>query len=150
MAWATAADVTTYTGQSLPATPSPEAVMALANATVSGYANRTESASAGISGRDLLTLKVATAFQAAWLIGQPDFLTRLNFRSSTVDGESIAFASESQQNLAPMASRYMRNLSWKASRTLSIPDISVPLGGGTPARDFLSEGSDESSEWSAY
>jgi hypothetical protein len=147
MAWATAADVTTYTGVGLPASPSPDAVMALANTTISGYANRTESASAGISGRDLLTLKVATAFQAAWLIGQPDFLTRLNFRSSTVDGESVAFASESQQNLAPMASRYLRNLSWKASRTLSVPDISVPLGGGIPNTDFLAEYSDESSLW---
>jgi hypothetical protein len=147
MVWATAADVTTYTGVGLPASPSPDAVMALANTTVSGYANRTEAASASISGRDLLTLKVAAAFQAAWLVGQPDFLTRLNFRSSTVDGESVAFASESQQNLAPMASRYLRNLSWKASRTLSIPDISVPLGGGMPAADFLHEGTDEFSQW---
>jgi len=147
MAWATAADVTTYTGVSLPPSPDPNAIMSLANATVSGYANRTEAASAGISGRDLLTLRVATAFQAAWLVGQPDFLTRLNFRSSTVDGESIAFASESQQNLAPMANRYLRNLSWKASRTLSVPDISVPLGGGIPNTDFLAEYSDESSSW---
>ena len=147
MAWASADDVTTYTGLSLPPAPDPDAVMALANSTITGYANRTEAASAAISGRDLLTLKVATAFQAAWLIGQPDFLTRLNFRSSTVDGESIAFASESQQNLSPMASRYLRNLSWKASRTLSIPDISVPLGGGVTGMDFLLEATDEASEW---
>lgn len=147
MVWATAADVTAYTGVPLPASPDPTAVMALANTVISGYANRTEAASAGISGRDLLTLKVATAFQAAWLVGQPDFLTRLNFRSSTVDGESIAFASEAQQSLAPMASRYLRNLSWKASRTLSIPDISVPSGGGAPTVNFLAEVSDDSSDW---
>jgi hypothetical protein len=47
-----------------------------------------------------------------------------------------------------MAERTLRNLSWKASRTLSIPDISVPLGGGVPAMDFLAEYSDDHSQWS--
>ncbi|HKN42479.1 MAG TPA: hypothetical protein VJW23_01045, partial [Propionibacteriaceae bacterium] len=102
-----------------------------------------------MSARDLLALKMATSFQAAWLCQQDDYLTRVNFESSTIDGESVRFAGEQQQNLAPMARRALRNLSWKGSRTLSIPDISVPLGGGMNS-DFLNESSDESDLWSPY
>ncbi|HKN45517.1 MAG TPA: hypothetical protein VJW23_16525 [Propionibacteriaceae bacterium] len=149
MVWATAADVTTYTGTALSAFPDPDACLALANATITIYCNRTEAASASMSARDLLALKMATSFQAAWLTQQDDYLTRVNFESSTIDGESVRFSGEQQQNLAPMARRALRNLSWKGARTLSIPDISVPLGGGSII-DFLDESSDSSDSWSPY
>ena len=149
MVWATAADVTTYTGTSLSTYPASAAALTLANTTITIYAGRTEAASAAMSARDLLFLKMATAFQAAWLCQQDDYLTRVNFQSSTIDGESVRFTSEAQQNLAPMAHRALRNLSWKGSRTLSIPDIAVPLGGGSNT-DFLNESSDESDSWSDH
>lgn len=149
MVWATAADVTAHTGTSLSAFPDPDACLALANSTITIYCGRTEAASAAMSARDLLFLQMATAFQAAWLTQQDDYLTRVNFESSTIDGESVRFSGEQQQNLAPMARRALRNLSWKGSRTLSIPDISVPLGGGMNI-DFLNEASDESDSWSPY
>ena len=147
MAWATAADVTLYTGLALPATPDPATVIALASSDVTIYANRTEAASAAMSTRDLQWLRMATSFQAAWLTEQPDFLTRVNFRTSTVDGESVSFRSDSQQNLSPMASRALKNLSWKSSRTLRTPDIAVPAGGVTSDLYFLSEESDPWSDW---
>lgn len=149
MVWATAADVVTYTGTSLSTYPASAAALTLANTTITIYCNRTEAASASMSDRDLLALRMATSFQAAWLCQQDDYLTRVNFESSTIDGESVRFSGEQQQNLAPMARRALRNLSWKAARTLSIPDIGVPLGGGSII-DFLDESSDESGSWSEY
>jgi len=149
MVWATAADVVTYTGTSLSTYPASAAALTLANTTITIYAGRTEAASAAMSARDLLFLKMATAFQAAWLCQQDDYLTRVNFESSTIDGESVKFSGEQQQNLASQARRALRNLSWKGSRTLSIPDIGVPLGGSSSI-DFLSEASDESDSWSNH
>lgn len=145
--WATAADVTSFTGLALPATPDPNAVMSLASSDITIYANRTEAASAAMSTRDLHWLRMATAFQAAWLTEQPDYLARVNFRTSTVDGESVSFRSDSQQNLSPMASRALKNLSWKSSRTLRTPDVAVPAGGSGYEYSFLDEESDPYSDW---
>ena len=121
--------------------------MSLASSDITIYANRTEAASAAMSSRDLQWLKMACAFQAAWLTEQPDFLTRINFRTATVDGESVSHRSDSQQNLAPMAARALKNLSWKSSRTLRTPDVSVPPGGTGYEPSFLDEDSDEISPW---
>lgn len=142
MAWATADDLLNYLGVTL----SDARFLTLANTDITVYANRSEGASASISNRDLLALKLATCYQAAWLPAQPDALTRVNIDSSTVDGESVRFRNEAQQNLAPGAIRALKNLSWKGSRTLVVPDASVPLG-SSYSYDFLSESSDETSDW---
>ncbi len=145
MPWATETDLLSYLGVSL----QDPRYLTLANTDITIYANRTESASAAISSRDLLSLKLATCYQAAWLPSQPDALTRVNVQSTTVDGESVRFGSEAQQNLAPLAIRALKNLSWKGSRTLRLRDSSQPLGRGA-AIDFTSESSDESSDWSDH
>lgn len=142
MAWATADDLLSYLGVSL----QDPRFLTLANTDITVYANRTQAASAAISSRDMLALKLATCYQAAWLPAQPDALTRVNVDSSTVDGESVRFSSDAQQNLAPNAQRALKNLSWKGSRTLSIPSVGVPLG-RTASLDFTSESSDMSSDW---
>jgi hypothetical protein len=142
VAWASSDDLLNYLGVVL----QDDRYLTQANTTISTYANRSEAASASISSRDLLALKLATCYQAAWLPAQPDALTRTNIESSTVDGESVRFASDAQQNLAPGAIRALKNLSWKASRTLVMPDVSVPLGHSTSI-DFTSEASDASSVW---
>ena len=111
--WASEQDLLSYLGVSL----QDARFLTLANTDISVYANRTQAASASISNRDLLALKLATCYQAAWLPAQPDALTRVNIDSSTVDGESVRFSSEAQQNLAPGAIRALKNLSWKGSRT---------------------------------
>jgi hypothetical protein len=142
MAWATSSDLLAYLGVTLSAST----YLTQANTMISIYANRSEAASASISNRDLLALKLATCYQAAWLPSQPDALGRVNIDSTTVDGESIKFSNEAQQNLAPGAIRALKNLSWKASRTLVIPSSEVPLGSSSSI-DFTSESSDESSDW---
>lgn len=145
MAWATADDLLSYLGVSL----QDPRFLTLANTDITVYANRSESASAAISSRDLFSLKLATCYQAAWLPSQPDALGRVNVDSTTVDGESVRFASEAQQNLAPGAIRALKNLSWKGSRTLRLRDSSQALGRGASI-DFTSEASDESSDWSDH
>lgn len=142
MAWATADDLLNYLGVTL----TDARYLTLANTDITVYANRSEAASASISSRDLLALKLATCYQAAWLPAQPDALTRVNVESSTVDGESVRFRSAAQQNLAPLAQRALKNLSWKGSRTLVVPDVSVRQGSSSSI-DFLSESSDEGSGW---
>lgn len=142
MAWATADDLLNYLGVTL----QDARYLTLANTDITVYANRSEAASASISSRDLLALKLATCYQAAWLADQSDALTRVNVESSTVDGESVRFRSAAQQNLAPLAQRALKNLSWKGSRTLVVPDVSVRQGSSSSI-DFLSESSDEGSGW---
>jgi hypothetical protein len=142
VAWATAEDLLSYLGVSL----QDNRYLTLANTDITVYANRTEAASASISNRDLLALKLATCYQAAWLPSQPDALSRVNVESSTVDGESVRFGSDAQQNLAPGAIRALKNLSWKGSRTLAILPDSVRLGRAATL-DFTSESSDEGSVW---
>jgi hypothetical protein len=142
MSWATEADLLAYLGVTL----QDSRYLTQANTAISVYANRSQAASASISNRDLLALKLATCYQAAWLPSQPDALTRVNVESSTVDGESVRFANEAQQNLAPNAIRALKNLSWKGSRTLVIPSADVPLGSSSTI-NFTSESSDESSDW---
>lgn len=142
MSWATADDLLSYLGVSL----QDPRYLTLANTDITVYTNRSQAASASISNRDLLALKLATCYQAAWLPGQPDALTRVNVESSTVDGESVRFSSNAQQNLAPLAQRALKNLSWKGSRTLAILGENVPPGRAAIV-DFTSEASDESSNW---
>lgn len=142
--WATADDLLSYLGVSL----QDPRYLTLANTDVSVYANRSYAASAAIGNRDLLALKLATCYQAAWLPSQADALTRTNVESTTADGESVRFKSDAQQNLAPYALRALKNLSWKGSRTLTIRDASQRLG-RSQSLDFTSESSDESSDWAA-
>ena len=142
MTWASADDVLSYLGVTLP----DQKFLTQANTDISVYVNRSEAASASISNRDLLSLKLATCYQAAWLPGQADKLTRTSVQSSTVDGETVRFKSQSQQDLAPLALRALKNLSWKGSKTLVLRDSRMPLGRAS-SLDFLSESSDESSAW---
>ena len=142
MAWASADDLLNYLGVTL----TDNRFLTIADTDITVYANRSQAASASISNRDLLALKLATCYQAAWLPAQPDALTRVNVESSTVDGESVRFSSDAQQNLAPGAIRALKNLSWKGSRTLVVVPTSVRLGSNTSI-DFLSESSDEGSGW---
>jgi len=142
--WATADDLLSYLGVTL----QDPRYLTLANTDITVYANRSYAASAGIGNRDLLALKLATCYQAAWLPSQSDALTRTNVESSTADGESVRFKSDAQQNLAPLALRALKNLSWKGSRTLAIRDASQKLG-RSQTLDFTSESSDESSDWRA-
>lgn len=113
MAWATTSDVTTLTGATVTSGD-----VTLAQTVVEAYVNRTEDAAASFTARDVDTLKKAVAFQAAWLAGQPGYLTRMGATSVQQDGLSTTLTNPADMTLAPLAQRVIKNLSWMGTRTV--------------------------------
>lgn len=147
MTWATTTDVTTYTGETVTL-----AQLTAADTDITVYANRTESASAGMNARDLHWLKLATCYQAAWRARQVGVVGRQGVQSFSQDGLSVTYRAEHQVVLAPMAARSLRNLSWKGDRTSLTPNIRVPRGlgmweAGEVEAEFLHEAYDTSGDW---
>lgn len=142
MGWATAANVLALTGKTVT-----DQVVLEASAVIDIYANRTEAASGGMTPRDLGWLQRACAFQAAWMPTQPGFHQRNAVAQITQDGLQIIYDKEWQISLAPLAARTLKNLSWKASRTVAVPSITIPMG---EAANFLNEASDWRTDWSLY
>lgn len=139
--WATVADVLAVTGQGAEL-----ADVATASAVIDIYANRTESASSGLSTRDLGWLRSATCWQTVWQRDQPGYESRSVVTGYSQDGLTVSHASEWNVALAPLAARALKNLSWKGSRTLRVANVRVPAG-LAGARDFTNEDSDRFSEW---
>lgn len=142
MTWASVADVLSITGRGVEATD-----VAVANSAIEIYANRTESASAGLAARDLHWLKSAVAWQTVWQMDQPGYESRSVVANYSQDGLTATHNAEWNIALAPLAARALKNLSWKASRTLRVPNVRVPAGLAN-AWDFTNEASDwDHSEW---
>lgn len=141
MTWATLEDVRDVTGSGAEAME-----LAAANSVITIYANRTEDAKDSISARNLHWLKLAVCWQTVWQRDQPGFDAQQVVSSFSQDGESVSYTAEWNLTLAPMAARALKNLSWKASRTLNTPNIRVPSGLGV-AGNFLNERSDPFSDW---
>jgi hypothetical protein len=139
VAWATAADVEEIVGREVESS-----VLAQADGHITIYANRTPDAVDGMSARDRYWLKVATCWQAAWLDQQVAVDGRSTATSLSTDGQSVTRDAEYQVVLGPLAARALRNLSWKASRSLDVRPVSA---GPAWPRDFLSESSDELHGW---
>jgi len=148
MTWATLADVTTKLGKTVTAQD-----ILMANEIITTYANRTPAASASMGSRDLYYLNSAACWQAVWYAEQPGVETRQIAAKHAQDGVEIDYAGTSFNPkeypavLAPLAARALRNLSWKASRTLRVKNVATPLNS---AYNFTSESSDEYSNWKAY
>ena len=146
MTWATVADAALL-GKTVSTTD-----VAVASEIITTYANRTEAASASMGARDLSWLKSATTWQAIWYAEQPGAETRQIAAKHSQDGVEIDYAGTSFNPkeypavLAPLAARALRNLSWKASRTLRIKGVATPLNS---VYNFTNETSDAYSEWSA-
>jgi hypothetical protein len=132
MPWATEADVVALTG-----TPADAVKLAQAQGLIELAISRTEAmGTAEMTLRDLDWLKKAVAYQAAWIAGQPDLFTRLDVESLSQDGMSAKFSSTGSLVYAPLATRAMRNLSWRgSSRSVSVepfvptPRRRYPVGG---------------------
>lgn len=139
MAWATLQDVGDVTGHSVTTQE-----LAMAEAAVTIYANRTPSASASIGARDLYWLQQATCWQACWLAEQVLVEGRSVVGSLTQDGMAVNYGAEWQVTLAPLAARSLKNLSWKAARSIDVPST---LQGVGVMRDFTLEASDDDTPW---
>lgn len=136
--WATVADVLSKTGKTVT-----EVTVLEAEAVIEIYANRSTAASAAFSPRDLYTLKQAVSFQAAWMPDQPGYHQRNSYSEVSQDGVNVVYAKEWEINLAPVAARALKNLSWKGTRS------TAPVRMRTSSRsgDFLNESDDPYEHW---
>ena len=132
--WATLEDVQNITGKAVTSED-----LAMAEAVIEIYSNRTPMASATIGVRDLYWMKQATAWEAAWLPAQPGYTDRSKFKTMSQDGLSVSHDADWEHDLAPMAARSLRNLSWKGERT----KFTRPPRVVSRTRDFMLESSDE-------
>lgn len=115
--FATIEEITTVTGKTVDATTRSLAAQAVELAT--GLLEEVERPD--VSDRDRYFLKLATAYQAAWLQGQPDYLTRNDLTSASQDGQSAAGGPD-WLTLSPMARRAIKRLSWAGTRSVAISD----------------------------
>lgn len=117
MTWATTADVATYTGVT-----ATDAQVEQAQTVVEVFADTTEDASdvGNISPKNQRLLKLAVAYQAAWITQHPDAFTSMDTTSVSQDQVTATWLHANAQVLAPLAKRCIDRLSWKRMRPLRI------------------------------
>lgn len=118
--WASISDVASKTGVTPTETQRSIAVGVLE--TVTGLIEEVERP--GISDRDRYFLKLATCYQTAFVVDNPDLFARADVTSASQDGESATFRNPDAHLLAPLARKAIRRLSWRGLRALR-------PGGGT-------------------
>jgi len=113
--WATTAEVDDLTAETVT-----EGQLTQAQAVMDLHSGRTVHSAAEIGDRDLHYLKLATAYQAAWMKHQPDMYSRMDLTEVPSDAGASAGLNESGMTLGPLARRALRQLSWKRSRSLAV------------------------------
>jgi hypothetical protein len=111
MTWATAAETLTYTGIVVT-----DAEVAQAQVIVELFADVTEAAT--ISTKNTRLLKMAVAYQAAWITEHPDLFTHVDVSTMLQDGLQFVSGHENAFVLAPFARRAINRLSWRRTRSL--------------------------------
>ncbi|AXB47307.1 hypothetical protein [Amycolatopsis albispora] len=112
--WATEADVLELTNTTVAASG-----MVQAQATIDLHAGRIYADRDRIGARDRYWLKLATAYQAAWLAAQPDAFDRTEITSTGGSSDGVDFAPEALI-LAPFAAKALGRVSWRRSRSLRV------------------------------
>jgi hypothetical protein len=138
MPWATIQQVQDQTGKTVSAEH-----LALASSIIDTYAGTDpEMPTTSLTARDRAVLRKATAWQAVWIGSQPGYLEHRGVDySPTADGTSAQRKSQADQDLAPLAQRELKNLSWVGTRVMDLRGHrSVPKG--ALMIDFLNESSD--------
>lgn len=124
MGWASTTDVLNITGVTVQ-----EEDVLQAQSVIETYCGRTEEGSTtneSIRPKDLVWLKKAVAYQAAWQTQQPGYYGRHAIKEVNQDGAQVVYSSSSEANnsamvmLAPLAARALRNVSWMRSRTIKV------------------------------
>lgn len=143
MGWVDADQVQAITGREV----SPES-LALAQTMIEIFAGTTELASDSelIATRNLRHLRSAVAFQAVWLDTHPDVLDTMDVQGISQDRVNAQYSRANAHLLAPMASRCIDRLSWRAQ---------IRIGRGNWSRRHLPDVGNRSSavhddqyEWS--
>jgi hypothetical protein len=86
------------------------------------FADTTEDASdaGNISSKNLRLLKLAVAYQAAWLTNHPDAYVTIDVSNAQQDGLGYTLAHANSTIIAPLAKRAIDRLSWKRNRNIVI------------------------------
>lgn len=135
--WATIADVDDVTGKTVTEKERGIAVRSLEP--LIGVIEAVERPD--ISDRDRYWLKLATCYQAAFVLDNPDLFSRNDVTSASQDGESANFRNVDAHLLAPLARKCIRRLSW---RGLTRPRDRAAQRGPV---NILSEEYDDSLAW---
>jgi len=138
MPWATVQQVKDQTGKDVSVED-----LALASSVIDTYAGTDpELPEAALTARDRATLRKATGWQAIWIGNQPGLLTHRGVDyAPSADGASADRKSQADQDLAPLAQREIKNLSWMGTRVINLrADRRIPRG--ALMIDFLNESSD--------
>lgn len=141
IAWATEADVLSITRKTATAADIQSAAHEIESLT--GLIQSVDRPD--LTDRDRHWLKLAVAYQTAWMLDNPDLFSREDVTSVSQDGESAVYRNTDAHILSPLARKALRRLSWRSLRAV------VP-GGGTPARaalDVNAEAFDNRLPWSA-
>lgn len=134
--WATVAQVKSITGVTV--TEDQRGIAARSLETMIGLIEEVDRPD--LSDRDRYFLRLATAYQAAYVKDNPDLFTRSDVTSAAQDGESANFRNADAHILAPLARKSIRRLSWRA---LTRPGDRNP----TKAVNVNSEEYDDSLAW---
>lgn len=115
MSWASIAETQTYTGITVSADN-----ISAAQAMIELFADVTEDSEDNISPKNLRLLKMAVAYQAAWISDHPDVFTHIDVGTMLQDGLQFTLNHENAAVLAPMARRAIARLSWRRNRSIRI------------------------------
>lgn len=132
--WATAADVFTYAKTTVD-----DDTVLRAQATIDVHSARIYADKAMISDRDQYWLKLAVAYQAAWLPAQPDAFQRVEVTEAGGATNRSMFT-ETAMVLAPDAKWALKRVSWLKSRSLHV----------RAADEYGRFGRDDNSLWGHY
>ncbi len=119
--WATIADVQLYTGIAVSQENIDSSQFMVEMFTDVEYNDTVDaSGNALVSSRDLRYLKMAVAYQAAWMIDRPDLFTHVDIGSINQDGIFFVYKNENAGLLAPMTRRAIARLTWKRSGNIRV------------------------------
>lgn len=146
MSWATVAETLTYTG----ITVGQDNIDA-AQAMVELFADVTEDANPNLGTKNLRLLKMAVAYQAAWMTDHPDVFTNVDVSTMLQDGLQFTNAHANAGILAPMAKRAIDRLSWRRNRSIRIRQKkrNISQFGGLSGTTGSSPLEDEDLPWQA-
>lgn len=150
--WATVADVLAITGATVSADQLTRAqfiieVAADVSPDSSFEQSDTTQPSGLISPKNLRYLKMAVAYQAAWMLAHPDVFTNVDVKDLSEDGLSFTAGNSDSNVLAPMARKCVRRLTWmRPNRSIRVqPHLNPAFSGLFGTRD--SAVADDSRDW---
>jgi hypothetical protein len=138
--WASAADVLAITGKTVS-----DSVVTQAQNIIDMFTARPYTTSEYVGLRDRHYLKLALAYQAAWIPTQPDLFGRLNYSGLTQDGNTVNL-NENALVLAPMARQALKKVSWLKSRSLHVQSAFID-GSTAISANPSSEANDAVENW---